>query len=110
VRRVLIVENHLLLGAGIQDLLNGQTGLELIGVSPSHQEELVREIRRVRPDVVVIDEDSQLTDPTDLLASLKNHLTLRVVVLNTSDDVVRIYDSQEVSVTQTSQLINIIRA
>jgi AmiR/NasT family two-component response regulator len=93
----------------VQDLLTGETGLELIGVSPSHQVELVREIRRVRPDVVVIDENCHLTDPAELLAFLKNYLKLRVVVLNTNDDVVRIYDSHEVSITQTSEFVNIIR-
>ena len=109
VSRVLIVENQLLLGAGLQNLLTGEADLDVIGISPSSQLELVQEIRKTRPDVVLLLKDSFLTDATELLAFLEGYPKLRVLVVNASDQLIHIYDKQEVQVKHTTQLISIIR-
>lgn len=108
-QRVLIVEHQLLLGAGVQSLLTGEADLDVIGISPADQLELVQEIRRFRPDVVVLDEVTYLANPTKLLVFLKNHPKLRVVVVSANDNLVCIYNKQQVLVTRATDLINIIR-
>jgi stage III sporulation protein SpoIIIAA len=109
VQRVLIIENQLLLGAGVQSLLAGEADLDVIGISPVNQAELVQEIRRFRPDVVVLDEVTHLADATRLMTFLKNHPKLRVVVVSANDNLVCIYNKQQVLVRQATDLINLIR-
>jgi DNA-binding NarL/FixJ family response regulator len=110
-QRVLVVENQLLLGAGLQSLLTNKTGLDVTGISPGDQEELVREIRRIQPEVVLLNADSRLADPADLLALLGNDPAGRVLAFNANNHLVRIYTKQEVFETlveRMPQLVNII--
>ena len=107
-QRVLIVENQLLLGAALQDLLTGEAELDVVGISPRDQVELVREIRRIRPDVVLLDENSCLTKPAKLLAFLEDYPRLRLLLVNADDHLVRIYSKQEILVEHVPQLVNII--
>ena len=109
VSRVLIVENQRLLGAGLQALLTENSDLDIIGVSPSNQIELVRKIRQLQPDVVFLSEGSRLTNAVDLLALLEDYPRLRVVVISANDHLVRIYDQQQVLIKPANQLLNIIR-
>ena len=106
--RVLIVENQLLLGAGLQNLLSGETDLDVIGISPRNQLELVQKIRQIQPDVVFLDKDSRLTDATDLLTFLENFSKLRVIVLNANDNLACIYIKKQTLVTPTARLISIV--
>ena len=108
-QRVLIVQNGPLLCAGIQRLLAGELGLEVLSSSPQDRVELTQEVRRTQPDVVVLDEVSHLVDPASLLALLNTDSTLRVVVVSANDNLVRIYDKEQVLITQATDLINIIR-
>ncbi len=108
-RQVLVVETHILIGAGIHSFLAGETDLEVTGISPGDQAELAREIRRLRPDIVVLDEDSRLADPTALLVSLKDYPKLRLVVVSANDNWVCIYNKQQVLTRRASDLLGIIR-
>jgi DNA-binding NarL/FixJ family response regulator len=110
-QQVLVVENQLLLGAGLQSLLANRTDLAVSGITPGDHEDLVREIRRIQPDVVLINEDSRLANPAELLVQLGNDPTLRVLAFNANDHLVRVYTRQEVFevlVEHTPQLFNII--
>lgn len=107
--RILIVENQLLLGAGLQNLLSKIADLEVIGISPRNQLELIREIKQLQPDVIFLNKDSRLTDASDLLTFLENFHELRLVVVNANDHLVRIYSQQEARLCQTTDLLDIIR-
>jgi DNA-binding NarL/FixJ family response regulator len=109
VRRVLVVDNQILMGAGVQSLLGGQADLELVGISPCDQAELAGEIRRLRPDLVVLDRDSQWVDPTRLLAALQDYPKLCLVVVSADDNLVCIYDKQQVLTSRAHDLLGIIR-
>ena len=110
-QQVLIVENQLLLGAGLQSLLTNKTNLTVTGISPGDHEELVREIRRIQPDVILLDADSRLANPAELLALLGNDPAARVLAFNANDHLVRIYTNQQVLeefVERMPQLVDII--
>lgn len=109
VQSVLIIENQMLLGAGVQTLLAGEADLEVIGISPSSQERLAQEVSRLRPDVIVLDETSHLAGPTKLLSLLKDSPKLRIVVISANHNLVRIYNKQETRLGRTTDLFDIIR-
>src|SRR5512133_3942543 len=52
--RIAIADDHELLRQGIQQLITGIEGLEIVG-DASNGEELVRLVQRSQPDVVLID-------------------------------------------------------
>lgn len=107
--QVLVIENHILIGAGIQSFLAGEADLAVTGISPSDEIELAREIRRLRPDIAVIDKDSRLVDPTDLLFRLEDYPKLRLVVVSANDNRVCIYDKQQLLTSRARDLLDIIR-
>jgi DNA-binding NarL/FixJ family response regulator len=109
VRRVLVIDHQLLLGAGVQGLLSDEAGLDVIGVSPADPLELAQDVRRYQPDVVVLDENSRLGSPAGLLASLEDYPELHMVVVSADDNRVCIYGKQEVLMTQAADLLGIIR-
>jgi len=101
---VLVVENDSLLGASIESLLNRQTDLNIVGVSPKSEASLIREIWYVRPCVVILNENSWLTTPSRLLARLRNYPRLRLVVVNADHNWVQVYDKQHISTAQGKNL------
>lgn len=109
-QRVLIVENSLLLGAGVQSLLASEADLDAIGISPKDRTELIQDIERFRPEAVVLDEGMHLADTARLLTFLEVYPELRVVVLSANSNLVRLYHKQRILVTQVSDLITVLRA
>ena len=109
VRRVLIVENDLLLGAGIERLLSKNANIELLGLASARDIDFAKHINQFKPDVIVLDEASYLASSIRPLTLLKNCPSLRVVMVNTNDTLVHIYDKQQIRVTQTTELVNVVR-
>jgi DNA-binding NarL/FixJ family response regulator len=109
VRRVLIVENQTLLGAGVHSLLGDETGLDIRGISPHDQSELMQDIRCFQPDIVIMDKVSHLIAPLNLLAALENHAQLQVIVVSADDNQVCIYDKRQLLVKRTTDFLDMIR-
>jgi DNA-binding NarL/FixJ family response regulator len=53
-KRVLLVDDHDLVRAGLRSLLGGERGLEVVGEASNGREALTR-CRRLRPDIVLMD-------------------------------------------------------
>lgn len=108
-QRVLVVGNASLLGAGIESLLAEEPDLMVIGKISDDKAELIKEIRHLQADVVVLHETGEVADPGDLLALLEDYPQLRIVVIGLSDNLIYVYDKHRVLVAQASDLIAVIR-
>lgn len=109
VQRVLIVETRSLLTAGIKTLLSQEPGLHVIAVAPESEVTLLNEIRRIQPDLIVLDEGSQMTELIKLLTHLEDSPEIRVVVLRADNSLARVYHKKQVIVTQLADLVTVIR-
>ena len=107
-RRVLIVENQTLLGAGVHSLLGDETGLEIRGISPHDQTELIEDIGRFQPDVLIVNKGSHLIAPLNLLAALENHSRVQVIVVSADDNQVCIYDKRQLVVKRAGDFRDMI--
>ncbi len=107
-RRVLVIENQRLLGAGIENLLRREAGLHVVGVTQDNQGALLQAIGCSRANVVVL--DKSMIDPTRLIALLEHHPGLRVVSVSADNGLVRTYEAQQVIVTQVSELVALIKS
>jgi len=110
VQRVLIVENKLLLGAGIETLLANEPEVDVIGITPVDENSLIQEIYHIQPDVVVLDAETTLIDPNNKqLSQLQENLQFRTITVSANDNLIRVYDKQEIMIVQTTNLIKIIK-
>jgi len=107
---VLVVENSLLLGASIETLLKREMGLNMVGIAPGDEVALAEELGVVQPQAVVLDEATRLVAPQNLLALFREHPQLQMIVLvNTGNNWVEIYNKRRVLLTQAADLIDLIR-
>ena len=107
IRRVLIVENELLLGAGIEHLLAGETDLDVMGITRVDEVKLLEEIRFSQPEVVILDRATCLINPTKLITRLPDYPCLRVIVISANDNLMQIFERQQVLVTHVHGLASL---
>lgn len=84
--RVLIVDDHTVLRAGLKLLINGQPDLEVVGEAAGAADGL-KLIRDLKPDVVTLDLSMSQGGGMKLLEAIRSEgLTSRVLVLTMHDD------------------------
>ncbi|MCL4301464.1 MAG: hypothetical protein KJ077_37535 [Anaerolineae bacterium] len=110
IQRVLIVDNELLLGAGLERLLSRTAGFHVVGVMGVDEETLIVAINHLQADVLIFDEASLLKIPLKLLTTILDYPDLRIVVVNTEDNRAQIYDKQQLVITQFTDLVKVIRS
>jgi len=103
-----VIENHRLLGAGIERLLRREADLQVVGATPENQGALLQAIGHTRADVVIL--DASATDAAGLLALLELYPGLRLVLVRVDDGLVRTYEARQVIVTQATELVNLVRS
>lgn len=101
-RKVLVIDNNQLLSACIKSLLANEAELHVITISPENEAALIHKIWHLKPDVVILDEDSPLTSPMRLLSRLENYPKLRLIIVNAYNNWVQVYDTQSLQNTWTS--------
>ncbi len=105
--RVFILTDHPLFAEGVETLLQGQPGLEVVGAGGVSPEVFAR-IGEVLPDVVVVGASTDAQE--DLLFRLFQEFPgLKVVALNMDDNRIRIYYHQTKVGRQVEDLVEAIR-
>ncbi len=108
-RRVLVVQGNSLMSSGVLRLLSDEAGLKVVGTHPADEGALLTKVARFRPDVVLLEAASPLTDPVRLLSLVQHYPALRVVVMNPDRDVAEMYDRTEVAMAEVANLLAVIR-
>lgn len=83
--RVLVVDDHPVLRAGLEAVLRAEPGFSCVGVA-GDGEELLLALRRTRPDVVVLDRHLGGDDGLALCAQVRAEPAAPEVVIYTADD------------------------
>ena len=85
--RIVLVDDHRVVRAGLEALLHGVAGIRIVGDAENGQEALEL-IERVRPDVAVLDLEMPVMDGLTALESLvARRSPTRVLILTMHDDV-----------------------
>jgi len=106
--RVFIAASHPLFAQGVQSLLHGQAGLAVIGMGAAELD-VIDKIRDLRPDVVILDADSD-AQMTLLPALLRENLGVKLVGLTLEDNRIDIYYQQQFVGTDVGDLVEAVRA
>ena len=106
--RVFIAASHPLFAQGVQSLLDGQPGLSVVGMGTADLN-VIDNIRQLRPDVVILDADSD-AQTVLLPALLRENLGVKLVGLTLEDNRIDIYYQQQFVGTDVADLVEAVRA
>ena len=105
--RVMVCADSLL-GAGIYELLAREGTLDVGRIDPADESALLRALTRARPDALVLDQATPLTEPARLLTLLADYPQLRIAVVSADQDSVQVFDRTRVEVAALSDLVNLL--
>ena len=108
--RVIAIQKNSLLSDGLSSLLNSVSTHKLVHTSAQNAEDLSNEIFRLKPDVILLAENSQLVNSESLSGILFAHPKLRIVVVSENSNWLQIFYKKEVLLTQFSDLLAVINA
>jgi DNA-binding NarL/FixJ family response regulator len=109
-KRVLVISSTDLLSVGVADFLNREDDIEVIKKNITDNSALVDAIKEVRPAVLIINESFLHTDCFSIFGWLKDFPDWYVIALNEQKNLLDIYQKQEVTLGEASDLIAIIRS
>jgi DNA-binding NarL/FixJ family response regulator len=108
VSRVLVIETGSLLGAGVQNLLSRRSTLEVIGLVPKNEADLLQMIQQFQPHIIVLDETTSLIKLPSLMHHLRDYPHVRVVAVNVGDAHAQIVEKFQVATTQVTDFLRLI--
>lgn len=109
-QRVLIVDNHTIMGAGVKKLLSNTGRLQIVNSTPLAETDLIHDVQLFMPDVIILSNRSQLTTPIRLLSLLKNQNAFRLIVVSEDDNTIEVYDKQQIMAERETDLAKAVRA
>lgn len=107
--RVLIIHSNLLLLAGVENLLTHENGLQLSSVHFRDEKCLHNTIMRLRPSVIILDDNIQLKDESILWEFIEKFPEMRILIIRVNNNCVQLYEKQEIQITHFKDLVTAIR-
>ena len=108
-KTIVIFGSENIFSASIKVLLSAKVDWEIVNVcNKAGWEALNSALETVRPDTVVIHQES-LEDPTSLVMQLlQDHPTIRVIVINLESNLMNVYSKQNIFAQGISNLFQVI--
>ena len=105
---IVILEDDQLINAGVLSFLEAQESFDVIGLEGNEPMQTIREIERIQPDVIIIDQNNQTIPLGDLLSHFENTPNIRTIALNISNNQIQICDKRQVQIHQLSDFISML--
>lgn len=103
-----ILYRHSLFARGLEKLLEQQEGLMVAGVQVAGDEALAH-IRRLKPDVVIVETEGEESEPEKLLSQfLREQVSAKMVCLNLQDNTAILYAGSRYTANSVEDLIRCI--
>lgn len=107
-RRVLILDNKSLLGAGLEKLLVADKQLQVLGTNTRNELDLVAEIQEAKPDTVILDAELHTPCMTKLWHCLQTQPHMQIILVRVGCNVVEIFGRRQFVVEHETDLIDAI--
>ena len=109
VKRVFILGSESLFAQGVEILLRRDQDLQLVG-EETELNRAVGRIEELRPDVVVVEEESSERTSANLVARILDKVPdARIVELRLTDDTIRIYRGEQIIAREFGDLVQAIK-
>jgi DNA-binding NarL/FixJ family response regulator len=105
---IVILEEDQLINAGVQSFLAAQECFDVIGLESNEPVQIIQEIERIQPDVIIIDQNNQSIPLNDLLSHFENTPNIRTIALNISNNQIQVCDKRQVQIHQLSDFISVL--
>ena len=104
-KRVFMLSSQPLFSQGVESLLRGQVGLEIVG-RETDATKAVERIRRLKPDVVVIDGKDLASAPFSIVACLlREEERIRIIAMNLENETIRVYLGEQRNALTVDDLV-----
>lgn len=107
-KRIMLIESGQFIGGVIHNLFQQYEQLSVIEAAPTNWRELLRAIKRHRPEIVVLDDTVHASYLEQLLRYMQHSPGFRVVVMNTDSNQVSVYEKQQYDVRGTADFFAIL--
>jgi AmiR/NasT family two-component response regulator len=107
-KRIFILSSHPLFGQGVENLLRQESRLEIVG-READVDNAIRRIKKLQPDVVIVDSSDPASDPTSaVMRILREGVGTKVIGLNLQDNTICIYRGEQRVVKEVKDLVEAI--
>ena len=106
--RVLILENEMILSAGIEQLLRNAAAIEVHGLQPDSQNRILETIRQLKPDTVILNRQSTFTNALELLYFFEGDYPEQIIEISPQSEQVQVYERHWLTIRHISELTTII--
>lgn len=106
--RVLILDNEMILSAGIEQLLRNAAAIEVHGLQSDSQNRILETIHQLKPDTVILNRQSTLTNALELLYLFEGDYPEQIIEVNPQSEQVQIYERHWITIRHISELTIII--
>jgi len=104
--RVLIVADRSLFGEGLEGLLQGEAGLEVLGWE-ADPAQVVKRIKQALPDVVILTDGEAATGlETELLCLVREGFPMRIVEIDLATNTLCVYCGEQQSIRGVRGLVD----
>lgn len=107
---LLVSENESPLNMALDRLLSSNPGINVVKWRPTNYQGLIDEICKLKAQLVVLDEFSELAAQNSLTQLLMYHPTMRVIVVQHSTNQLHVFRKDEVMLQSSSDLLAIIES
>jgi len=97
-KRILILRSELLLNSGVQNILLRQKSLKVVGLEAKDQHLLFKHLEKVRPDVIITDDEFLTSHLASLLIYIQKYPAVRTIIMNLSESQIQIFDIKQIDV------------
>lgn len=108
-KRILVVIDKLLFRVGLESLLAHETDLLVKSIAYKNPKALNEEINSFEPHVILIDENLKPATHLNPLEILWGCSNISILVVNTQENRVQVYEKQEIRISGPQDLMNAIR-
>lgn len=99
---VLLIESGHFIGGVIHSLFANYEQLCVIEAAPTNVRDLLSEVRKHRPEIIVLDDTVRPDFLERLLHYMQTSGNIRVVMVHTEQNEIEVYQKQQVSVRQST--------
>jgi chemotaxis response regulator CheB len=103
------IDNKLLLGAGVENLLSDQADLYVVGTTSPDGATLLEIVKHLQPDLVILDETYFLALALSLLVELLAYPQLRIITVSANAGRVQVYYQRQLQIIREADLVHLIR-
>jgi chemotaxis response regulator CheB len=107
-KRVLIIQSDRIIGGVLTSLIAHQENLDVVTLSLTNPIDLIDEVSRIEPDVIVMDDHGRLACNADLHALLETIPELKIIILNSNDNHIEVIAKNEFDIQSADRFFEMI--